>query len=282
MAGGATFGPTGGVAPRLREPYGGPQTVPGGGAGTPQPSTTPGRANPLAWTPWAPTPIPTNYYDPVRDVEQAAGKRGAADRLDEIGRNRGYAESDFTQGQEKIGRERTRQNQDYQNALATLAESFKRLGGRQEERANAAGVFGGGALLQAAAKRTANEAIRRKPLDLSHERNEEGDNLALGALTQAHRRTLEGLGSQQSITEREDAQSGIDANFLKGGEAAGRGYEPPVKPSNEYMTKARHVVSAATGPQGRDFAPQPYHTISHGNEWWDVTPQGQVIKKRGK
>lgn len=195
-----------------------------------------GAPNQHPWAPYQPPPIPTNYYNPARDVELGAGKRGAEDKLGEIGRNRGYAESDFTEGQENIGRERGQQNQDYQNALATLAESFKRLGVRQEEGANAAGLFSGGALLQAAAKRTANEGTRKKPLELTHSRQEENDNLGLARLTQAHQRTLEGLGSQQEILERENAQSQVDANYLKGQEAAGRGYVPPVRPRTNPLT----------------------------------------------
>lgn len=218
------------------------------------------------WSPWSPQPIPTNWYDPSRDIEAAAGKRGAEDKLNELGRNRGYAESDFTEGQEKIGRERAYQNQDYQNALKTLAESFKRLGVRQAESANAAGVYSGGALLQAAAKRSANEALRKQPLEQAHARQEEADNLGLAQLVQAHQRTLEGLGSQQEVTERENAQSQIDANYLKGQEAARAGYIAPVKPGNQYTTKSGQV----------------YHTISRGNEWWDVTPSGQVLKRRMK
>lgn len=232
---------------------------------TPQRQTR-GQEAPGPWTPWSAQPIPTNYYNPSRDVEEAAGKRGAEDTLNEIGTNRGYAESDYTEGQEKIGRERGQQNQDYQNALSTLAESFKRLGVRQGESANAAGLFSGGALLQAAAKRSANEGVKKKPLEETHTRQEEADNLGLAQLTQAHQRLLEGLGTKQEITERENKQSQVDANYLKDKEAALNGYEPSVKPANQYTTKGGQV----------------YHTISHGNEWWDVTPQGQVIKKRGK
>jgi len=309
------------------------------------------RRNPLAWQPWRPTPIPGGYYNPTVDAEQGATERGASDVTQEaltgLTRNnsdyqlaKGGFERSQQEGLADIGTARAQEQQDTQQALSRLSESYKRLAGKQEEQQNVGGVLQGGAALQAAQKRSANELKEQEPIKQTDQRNlaalglkqtqlEEGTQRSLGDLAlhsgaispqvlrlvgelsnpsaranaQSQLSGLEstpgnaglfgGRTSQDIVTklvhaQREAAQFGVNVQAQKAREAAGFGYEPSGKPGNEYATKAKptsRFYSTKTGPAGVATAAVPsqvYHTISHGNQWWDVTPSGQVLKRRNK
>lgn len=63
-----------------------------------------------------------------------------------------------------------RTNQDYGTQTADLNRSYTNLGENQLQSINAAGELGGGALAQALAKRTANQAHDQSALDTAHTR----------------------------------------------------------------------------------------------------------------
>jgi hypothetical protein len=75
------------------------------------------------------------------------------------------AAEDFQFGQDDVNRSYDRTKADYGSNVAMIQRQYDILAGRQQEQANVSGVIGGGALLEAATKRAANQAIDRAPLD---------------------------------------------------------------------------------------------------------------------
>jgi hypothetical protein len=242
----------------------------------------------LAFTPFKASPIPSGLFSPTREIELDTGAKGAENKETDLGAQRLRGEDDYTTALEGIGREQQQSQGDintaranqaaaYQTAVKSLSESFQKLGQRQTEQANTAGVLDGGALLQSAAKRAGNEGLRKKSIDESNAQataslaEREGElnqsaELNRGKLGLTQQRSLEDIATELTRTQKEQAAYAANVHTLEGDEAASAGYSPAQKPSNQYTT--------STG--------QVYHTISHGNQWWDVTPSGQVLKKRNK
>lgn len=177
--------------------------------------------------PWQPPPIPAGAYNPIRDIELAAGKRGVGNTLEDIATRSARDESNLLLSEGDVHRQEDQQTQDRDRALAQIAQSFTRLGVRQGEQANTAGVLRGGALLQSAAKRAGNEVRAREPVQTNYARQIEADQRQLGQLVLQRQRDAEDLGTQGSRAEREQGQFGIDTETLKGREAAENGYYSP-------------------------------------------------------
>jgi hypothetical protein len=74
------------------------------------------------------------------------------------------------EGIQDVNTAEARGTQDYTRNTELLKRSFNILAGKQQESANAAGLIGGGALLQAAAKRQANQGIQQQGLDTAVQR----------------------------------------------------------------------------------------------------------------
>lgn len=252
----------------------------------------------LAWKPFKLPPVPAGSYNPTLDAELSASQRGVQDTENEVATDEARDTTDYGTGVEGINREaqqglesiatqRQQEQQNYQQALQRLGESYKRLGVTQGEQQNQAGVLEGGAVLQAAAKRASNENKERQPLAQSDERTlaalgtkqqelEQNKALKLAqlALTDAPPeegnpvggRDFQDLVTKLTKAQREGAYFGLDTAAQKDYQAAQAGYVPPAAPKGQRTTQSG----------------QTYHTISHGNEWWDVTPSGQVIKRRPK
>lgn len=198
-----------------------PPTTPRATSGTP--SQTPNG--------WQPPPIPVGAYNPIRDIELQAGKRGVANTLEDLGTKNARGEGNFLLGQSDIQRQQGEQTAERDKALANIGDSFKRLGVRQEEQANGAGLLRGGALLQSAAKRAANQGKATDQVNQTYSRQQEASVRQLARLALARQQEGEDIGTQGSRAEREQGQFGIDTQTLEAREAAENGYESPVGPA---------------------------------------------------
>jgi hypothetical protein len=123
---------------------------------------------------------PAGFYDPSLDAQQRASGRGLSDLLADTTTAGSRAESDYQLGNNQLKttagrsladllRGNQREGQDYSTSLADLSRSFQRLGQSQAQSAASKGL-GQGALAAAMKARTANEAIKRQPLDTAHQR----------------------------------------------------------------------------------------------------------------
>ena len=217
-----------------------------------------------------PKPItspPPGSYDPAIDAQVGQVNRGLADLLNDYVRDYGEpgtalggrmgedyglgvqgVERDYGRGVQDVElgysrnvadllRSRGRAGEDYGQSIAGLERNFAQLGSAQTQTARAAGVQRGGALAQALAKRAANKAIARQPIDTSFARfNEDsaltegrlgedrglnlgrlGENrgVALGGLQTSLLRGTEDAATQLARAQRENAQFGLDATTQK-------------------------------------------------------------------
>jgi hypothetical protein len=208
---------------------------PGGSAGWPKKKAKP-RVQ---------TSPPPGSYDPAIDAQVGQTQRGLADLLVDYTRDYGEpgtalggragedyglgvagVERDYGRSIADLMRNRGRAGEDYGQQIAGLQRSFAQLGSQQTQAARAAGVQRGGALAQALAKRNANQAIARQPLDTSFARfNEDsaldegrlGENrgVALGGLRTGLLRGTEDAATQLARAQRENAQFGLDATAQK-------------------------------------------------------------------
>ena len=187
-----------------------------------------------------------------------------------------------------IERQQVQTNEDFSRNIAQLTRNYGRLGRQQLQRGNQAGVLRGGAMLQSAAKRAENQQWDRQPIDTSYARR-------MGDLSRTHERTWEdsvtqrgriaasrdwelgvaGLGLQRGGQDRstaltragrEDLAFGLDIGAQKAFQAAGAGWTPAVRPSNEFVDA-----------QGR-----PYRVIMQGgrkipgrSDWTEDRVDGQ-------
>jgi hypothetical protein len=147
---------------------------------------------------------PPGSYDPDLDAQERAAQRGYGNTIEDVGRARERAATDFglnvgdTQRQygenlSDLIKQRTEGTQDYNTNLQTIARNFSQLGNVQAQRGRQAGLAGGFAL-QAERKRATNQAIERAPVDLGFRRFIEGSNLAEQRLGAARDRSVGQLG----------------------------------------------------------------------------------------
>ena len=213
--------------------------------------------------PWVPPPLPGGSFNPQRTIEGEESNRGLGQTEGEIATARSRGAADFATAASEIGRKETQQEQDYNRAKELLGQSYKRLGVSQEEGANRAGVLTGGALLQAAAKRTANQATEQGAADTNYHRTREGDALELAKLIREDAppdasNPQGGRNFQDLLTKLTNSQSN-NAFFqkalqqLEGQEASERGYEAPSPPATHTAAAggptvvARHTQPSSAG-----------------------------------
>jgi hypothetical protein len=200
-----------------------------------------------------PPPLPpAGSYDPALDAARNAASRGLLDTRQDTGLQLGRAGQDYslgveglqraqTRGTEDIATQRLRGNQDYSQNTALLRRSFNILAGKQQESANAAGLIGGGALLQAAAKRQANQGIQQQALDVGHTRlNEdltragtrlgEDTQTGIGQLGLGYTRQTTDLSTGLQRATRENTQFGLDTAAQRAYQATQSGWDPPRPP----------------------------------------------------
>jgi hypothetical protein len=283
------YGGTGGtMAPRgpERVGYGGPQVIRQTGQRITGGFNNRGVHGGLSWKPWTPSPIPSGAYNPIRDVELASSKLTGENTLANIGRQRTAAEQNYNLGIEGIKeglahtlgedtRARSEDTEKRNEALQAIQRSFDNLKSQQEQQANTAGVFSGGALLQAASKRATNQGIQNAAEEANYNRA-----LAnLAANEQTSRETAErgegkeGLGKQQMLeelgmkgtqAERNANQERLNTHLLMGREAAEAGYRAPGAPFRTFRG----------GPEGQ------YRVEQRGGRYLSVTPGGRVFQNR--
>jgi hypothetical protein len=122
-----------------------------------------------------------------------------------------------------------------------LQRSFNVLAGRQQEGANQSGLVGGGALLQAAAKRKVNQGVQQQGLDMGLRRGTEDlatqygrldqdTSRGIGQLGVGYNRQVTDSGTALSRAERENTAFGLDVNAQRYFQAAQSGWEPPKRP----------------------------------------------------
>jgi hypothetical protein len=237
------------------------------------------------WTPWG-TP-PADRYDPGLDASLAASQRGYGDLITDAStgnardtQDYGFGLGDIQRSQDRgladLGTQRTQGTEDYNRNVGLLQRSYQQLGTRQSEQARVAGIAGGGAALQAARKRAENQAIDRQPLDTGYQRllggldtaqtrlGEDSD-IARGRLNVNYLRGIDDRGQQVLRGGRESVFFGADTAKAKSFQAAGTGWDPGPKPSNEFV--------GAKGAQ---------RTITRGNTVYVVDSAGNVLSKRAK
>lgn len=202
--------------------------------------------------PWTPPPIPVGAYNPIRDIEEQAGKRGLSNTLEDLGTREQRGDVNFGLGESEIERERGEQTTARDKALASLKQSYQRLGTRQEEQANGAGVLRGGALLQAAGKRAANEGKQVETTQQGYQTEMQADDRSLSKLALARQQEGEDNTTQGSRAEREQDQFGIDTQTLEAREAAENGYVSPTAPAiTRAAARPPAVVGSHPQPRGR-------------------------------
>lgn len=135
--------PPRGRAPAARGRAATPAGAPAAGGAAPAPANSPQGAGVYP-------PLPFGSFNPERQVQIQESERG-------LGQLEDSARTAAVRDTGDYGIRKSQYEQDYNQAQARLKQQFTQLAGRQQEQANAAGVLEGGAALQAAQKRAANE-----------------------------------------------------------------------------------------------------------------------------
>lgn len=241
------------------------------------------------FTPFAPnlTP-PSGLYDPSIDAQVGASQRGLADATYDAGTQRSRLLGDYEIGKTKVGQgydrgiedfgtQRQYAGEDRDTAEANLKRSYGRLANSQRQAISNSGLLGGGARLQAATKRAANEELDRAPIETGYSRTISGIDTGVRRLGQDRDTQLAdlALGYQRGTDDittslgragREAGQFKIDAGTLAAGQAATAGWDPNVgRPSNEFKSPGGttyRVLKTASGnvfqlPDGRRVKTRP-------------------------
>lgn len=191
------------------------------------------------------TSPPPGTYDPAIDAQVGQAGRGLSDLLSDYVRDYGEpgtalggrAGEDYATGKAAVQRgldwgnediatssgrsladllrDRSRAGEDYGSSIEGLQRNYARLGSAQTQTARAAGVQRGGALAQALAKRQANEAIDRKPIDTGFARFGQDSAQAQGRLVEDTSRATSRLGQSAATDFR-----ALDTGLLRGTEDA--------------------------------------------------------------
>lgn len=154
----------------------------------------------------------------------------------------------YTRGFEDIGQARTRGTEDYQASVEDLQRDYQRLGGRQTQQARAAGVRGGAAQ-QAAAKRQANEAIDRRPLDVGFRRFEDDLSRDFTRMGEDTTRSRSRLDEDYNI-----GTGRTEEDYGRGTQRLGEDYETGTSRTNrDYeLGVEREATNYGRGEEGRN------------------------------
>lgn len=220
--------------------------------------------------PYSPPRPPSGSYDPALDAARDAASRGYRDVRQDTALAGTRAAADFQFSQDDTNRGFDRYQQDYERNTAELKRQYDILAGRQQESANVQGVMGGGALLEAAAKRQANQALSQGELDVGLGRAREDRDTGLGRAGLEFERGTTDRATSLARAGRENTAFGLDTAAQRSYQAAGMGYVPPQPgqpggmPRNEFTNKG--------GQQRR--------RIVRGGMEYIVAPDGTVVHKR--
>jgi hypothetical protein len=282
------------TAPRLPLYGGGGRAIGAAPVGGPRPAVRPGalprvvgvRAQPVSGAapspaapatppagPWVPPPLPTGSYSPVRDVETQEATRGLGQLEGEVGTAQSRDTADYATQKAEIEKTAGQQTEDFNRAQQALAQSFQRLGAQQQQGANRAGVLSGGALLQAAMKRAANEGQQSAVQKTNYARQQEGTQIELAKLARElapaeGANPLGGRQEQDLLTKLTNAQAnnaffGESQQRLAGQEAAERGYVAPTAPVRRAASSVPRVV--AQHPQASSPGAALSRAVSRGS-----------------
>lgn len=219
------------------------------------------------FTPYKAPPLPTGSYDPALDAQQAAAGRGLGDLIAD-NQTAGVRDTvDYGIGRDNIGRQQTRGMEDFASQRQAIDRAYQIQQARQGQAINAAGLGGGGASLQAAAKRAANEAVDLKPVAEGEQRLGEDTELAYGNLALGYQRNAQDRTTAETRARRENTQFGIDTAAVKGYQAGQNNYVPPARGEQGGIPTNEHV-----GPLGN-------HTQTRvvGGKKYVVRPDGSVV-----
>lgn len=239
------------------------------------------------FTPYRPPTPPAGSYDPALDAQLAASRRGLSDLQNQIGTAQARDVTDYGSAlanlgtqrdyqMQDLGTARTRGTEDYNRNVAMLTRKYGIQANNQFQQAANAGVVRGGALLQSAAKRLANQTIDREGIDTAHARFM-ADNAQQGARAQNAFSTRQGelaldyappdvnnpLGgrryqdrtTQLTQAQREAAFFGQDTAAAKIFQATGSGWDPGSRPSNEFGSGANVHRVVRVGNQSVAYRP---------------------------
>jgi hypothetical protein len=216
---------------------------------------------------------PTGSYDPALDAQVGAAGRGLSDLGQDTQRQRERLGTDYNLQRGDLQTAEQRATADHQRALDMLTRNYSQLANRQAQGQARAGVLGGGAVLQAAAKRAANKALEQQPIDTSFQRYSADNESAQGRLALQMAppdagnplggRAFQDLGTTQARAQRENQFFGLDTAAEKAFQASGAGWDPGQKPANEFI-----------GPLG------PYRGVRRGGTYFRINPNGTVRSRR--
>jgi len=239
------------------------------------------------FTPYRPPTPPAGSYDPSLDSQLAASRRGLSDLQNQIGTATARDVTDYGSALANLGQQqqyqnedlttaRTRGTEDYNRNVQMLTRQYGIQGRNQLQAIDNAGVIRGGALLQAAAKRNANMALDRQPIDTNYQRfladnstqaarsaagfaQRQGE-LALDYAPPDANNPLGGRRYQDRTTQltqaqREAAFFGQDTAAMKAFQATGSGWDPGSRPANEFGTGANVHRVVREGKQAVAYRP---------------------------
>lgn len=203
--------------------------------------------------PWTPPPIPAGSYNPIRDLELSEGKLATSQGLTGDERQQTNAENGYATNLALLQQRETAEKKTGQETLARLAESYKKLGNRQTEAANAAGELQGGALLASALKRNANEGVTKGADERNLSEQLKADENQRGQISVGESQLIGPGGSlteamQNASQSEQQREEGIGT--LKSNEAAANGYEAPAGPPNA-AAPARRAAPVVKRPPAK-------------------------------
>jgi hypothetical protein len=231
-------------------------------------------------TPIAPAP---GTYDPNLDAQGRAAHRGLGDLIADVDTGKTNALDDYEIGTEAnktaAGRSladlltaRSRTGEDYNTTIGNLQRQYSNLGTQQAGAQRKAGVSHGGAVMQAAEKRAANEAIDRAPIDTAYKRFTDDSTLAEGRLADDkkvadetlglnYRRATDPLTTQQERAEREGVFFDTDLAAAKQFQSSQLGYGVLTqKPTDLGPAKAGEVKIST----GKGYTPLSQWDFGYG------------------
>jgi hypothetical protein len=170
---------------------------------------------------------PAGSYNPDLDAARAAAGRGILDTRQDTELGLARAGQDYGLGVEDLNRGLADRKFDYTRNTQALQRSFNILAGRQAQAQRQMGVSGGGAVLQAAAKRKTNQHFAQQGLDDSLARARRDTGIGIGRLGLGYNRQVTDFGMGLSRAERENSQYGLDLNAQRYFQAAQSNWEPP-------------------------------------------------------
>lgn len=211
--------------------------------------------SPDRFTPWKPaTRPPTGTYDPNLDAQERAAIRGFSDLGEDTTKANRRSQDDYLLARGDLATSLTRGAEDYMRSVGQMDRSYQRLGNSQLQAARQAGVSEGGTLADALAKRQANEAWDRAPVDQSWGRMQQDNQRSQGQL---------GLQLGRQVEDRTDtlSRAGRELGFFKA----------DVGNQRFYQARQTGFVPASQGPAGE-------HPVAGGGAYRDVGSTGQSIR----